>query len=73
LKPYNLKSFAVIILIAVIGATPLPKLALSKIAENNTAERILEIIKPIVIVFLLVLSTAYLVDGSFNPFIYFRF
>jgi len=70
---YNLKSFAVIILIAVIGATPLPKLALSKIAENKTAERILEIVKPIVIVFLLVLSTAYLVDGSFNPFIYFRF
>jgi alginate O-acetyltransferase complex protein AlgI len=31
------------------------------------------IAEPIVLIVLLALCTAYLVDGSFNPFLYFRF
>ena len=63
---YYLKSFALIFVIAIIGATPLPK----KIVEKF---KIIQYAEPVFLVVLLVLVTAYLVDGSFNPFLYFRF
>ena len=63
---YYLRSYAVIFLVAAIGATPIPKLTVGKVK----AARYLE---PAVLLGLLVLVTAYLVDGSFNPFLYFRF
>ncbi len=68
---YYLRSYAVIIAIAVIGATPLPK-KLYSMAEKKfgTAAAIAE---PCAILILLFTATAYLVDGSFNPFLYFRF
>ena len=31
------------------------------------------VLEPVSLLLLLLLSTAYLVDGSFNPFLYFRF
>ena len=63
---YYLRSYAVIFLIAIIGATPIPKLAIGKI-------KAVEYVEPVFLLVLLVLVTAYLVDGSFNPFLYFRF
>lgn len=63
---YYLKSFLITFLLAVIGATPIPKYISSKWKVTCYLE-------PIVIILLLVMCTAYLVDGSFNPFLYFRF
>ena len=63
---YYLQSFGVILCLAIIGATPLPRLLVSKMRIAYYAE-------PLVLVVLLMLCTAYLVDGSFNPFLYFRF
>ena len=60
---YYFRSFAVLFLVGLLGATPLPKRLGQKL-------RWLEIPA---MVGLLVLCTAYLVDGSFNPFLYFRF
>ena len=31
------------------------------------------VLEPVCLLLLLLLSTAYLADGSFNPFLYFRF
>jgi alginate O-acetyltransferase complex protein AlgI len=31
------------------------------------------VLEPVAVLVLLALCTAYLVDGSFNPFLYFRF
>lgn len=72
---YYLGSFGFIILLSVIGSTPLPKLLLQKLSKlkNGSGERIINIAEPFVTVILLLLVTAYLVDGSFNPFLYFRF
>ena len=70
---YYLLSFAVILIVAVIGATPLPKKIISKIENKNVGNLIISIAEPIFLVVVTVLSTAYLVDGSFNPFLYFRF
>ena len=33
----------------------------------------LDILEPIILLGLLTLTTAYLIDASFNPFLYFRF
>lgn len=64
---YQLKSFAVLFLLGILGATPLPKKwgeAMAQKAPWLDAAAILA---------LLLVCTAYLVDGSFNPFLYFRF
>ncbi len=66
---YYLRSYAVLFAVACFGATPLPKMA-AKWTENTWFGRVLE---PIFLVGLLLISTAYLVDGSFSPFLYFRF
>ncbi len=70
---YYLKSFAVTLVIGIIGATPVVKKAVEKVFENSKASRFIWILEPIVLVVLLAVMTAYLVDGSFNPFLYFRF
>ena len=63
---YYLKSFGVTLLFGAIGATPLPKKIVSKV-------KFLQYVEPVFLLALLVIITAYLVDGSFNPFLYFRF
>lgn len=63
---YYLKSYALVFGVAMIGATPIPKTVVSKVKK-------LQWLEPIVLILLLVVVTAYLVDGSFNPFLYFRF
>ncbi len=68
---YYLRSYAVVIAIAVIGSTPFSKKIISKISEKH--EKLFNIVEPIVLIGLMVVMTAYLVDGSFNPFLYFRF
>ena len=65
---YHLKNYGMILVLAVIGATPLVKTLTKRLPA-----RFLVIAEPIVTTALLLLSTAYLVDGSFNPFLYFRF
>lgn len=70
---YTLKSFGGVLLISFIGATPAVKNFFLKMQSDPKAERILNILEPITIIVLLFVMTAYLVDGSFNPFLYFRF
>ena len=63
---YYLRSYAVVFVLAIFGATPIPKKFVSK-------WKIPQYVEPIILLLLLVVITAYLVDGSFNPFLYFRF
>jgi alginate O-acetyltransferase complex protein AlgI len=70
---YYLRSYAVPLIIAAVGATPLPKRIFDRIKDSRRGERILTVVEPIAVAALLICATAYLVDGSFNPFIYFRF
>ncbi len=68
---YYLRSYAVLLCIAILGATPLPKLCFAKLEERcSTVTAILE---PVGLIGIFLLATAYLVNGSFNPFLYFRF
>ncbi len=70
---YYLKSYAVLIVLSFIGATPLCKNITNKISQSEKGKKLLNVLEPITVLVLIVLSTAYLVDGSFNPFLYFRF
>ena len=70
---YYLRSYAVVLLLAILGATPLPKRLLARLRKNRVCGVLLDVLEPIVLVALLALCTAYLIDGSFNPFLYFRF
>lgn len=70
---YYLRSYLLVIVIAIVGATPLPKRIVEKIREKETGNKVINLIEPAVCIILFVMITAYLVDGSFNPFLYFRF
>ena len=70
---YYLSSYLVIFIIALIGSTPLPKKLFEKALETKVGNAVITILEPVVMILILVVSTGYLVDGSFNPFLYFRF
>lgn len=70
---YYLRSYGVVLLLAVLGATPLPKRAIAALSGNRVLSRGWNVLEPLLLTGLLLVVTAYLVDGSFNPFLYFRF
>lgn len=70
---YYLRSYSVTIAIAVIGATPFVKKATVAASKNRVGAIVLSVCEPLVLGLLILVMTAYLVDGSFNPFLYFRF
>ncbi|MBQ3489189.1 MAG: MBOAT family protein [Clostridia bacterium] len=70
---YYLRSYAVVFVIALIGSTPLIKKTLLSLQKRTVGEKLLNIAEPIVLMGLLLMMTGYLVDGSFSPFLYFRF
>ena len=66
---YYLRSYAVLFLLGIVGATPVVKKAGLRISQTKVGA----ILEPLVLILLLILCTAALVDGSFSPFLYFRF
>ena len=70
---YYLRSYLVMFIIAIIASTPLVKILVNKIKENNIGRKIINVLTPITCGVLLIVVTAFLVDGSFSPFIYFSF
>lgn len=70
---YCLRSFAIVLLMGCIGATPLAAKLFHRVLERPLGCKVLHVAEPIALVLLLLVMTAYLVDGSFNPFLYFRF
>ena len=65
---YYLRSYAGVFLAGFVGATPAVKEMAGRVPEKITA-----VLEPLVLMALLLVCTGYLVDGSFNPFLYFRF
>ena len=68
LDGYRLRSWALILLLLVLGSTTLAADLWKKIPERGR-----KVLAPVLMALGLVVSTAYLVDGSYNPFLYFRF
>lgn len=70
---YYLRSYLVILALALIGATPLPKKLAALAGKGRYTRVACHIAEPVACLVLLTVCTAYLIDGSFNPFLYFRF
>lgn len=70
---YYLKSFAAVLALGVIGATPAVRNAVCYLSDRPVGGRIVNGMEPLALAALFFVMTAYLVDGSFNPFLYFRF
>lgn len=69
---YLLKSYLPILIISALGSTPLIKNTVLKLNKTK-AKAVISFCEPVFVAVLLIFVTAYLVDGSFNPFLYFRF
>ena len=69
---YYFRSYFILLMISIIGATPLLKNTINKI-KLTKFKIIIDVLEPIIYILLLVLTTAFLIDESFNPFLYFRF
>jgi len=66
---YYLRSYGFLFLVGILGTTPMiRKLALSLSKKSWGV-----VLRPVLAAAFLLACTAYLVDGSFNPFLYFRF
>ena len=70
---YHIRSYAVIFIIAFVGATPIVRSTAIKLSASEKTGRIINIIEPVFLAALFLVVAAYLVDGSFSPFLYFRF
>jgi len=66
---YYLKSYFVVILIGIIGSTPIFK----RILNKEKIRKFINVLEPLVLITIFIISTSYIIDGSFNPFLYFRF
>lgn len=66
---YYLKSYFIIILMGIIGSAPI----LKRITNKEKIQKIVNVLEPIALMLIFIISTSYIIDGSFNPFLYFRF
>jgi len=70
---YYLISYGLTLAAAAFGSTPWAVKIIDRIRSSKMGECILNVSEPVALVSMLLLITGYLVDGSFNPFLYFRF
>ena len=66
---YYLKSYLTVLIIGIVASTPFMKIIVTKEKLKN----LINVLEPIYLILILIISTSYIVDGSFNPFLYFRF
>jgi len=65
---YYLRSYAITLIAVVIASTKV-----GKNLWNRLSDKTQKVLSPVLMALALLVCTAYLVDGSYNPFLYFRF
>ena len=65
---YYLSAYAITFVIAIISATPIGAKLFKKLPDS-----VQSIAAPIMIAAVLLITTGYIVDGTYNPFLYFKF
>ena len=65
---YTLRSYAVLLAVLCVASTTVGKHLWHRLPEGGR-----KVLSPVLMAASLLLCTAYLVDGSYNPFLYFRF
>ena len=66
---YYLRSYGLLFVAGFVGATPIVKQSAVCIGESKVGA----VLEVLLLIGILLVCTAYLVDGSFSPFLYFRF
>ena len=64
---YYFRSYGILLLTSMLAATPIVTNCIKKVPKKWM------LLEPIYYILLLMISTAFLIDSSFNPFLYFRF
>lgn len=72
LDRYLWSSYRVLLLVLALASTPVPKVA-ARWVSVRVGDTWGRVVVPVAVACVLTLSTAYLVDASYNPFLYFRF
>lgn len=70
---YQLGSYFVMFIFCIIASTDYPQKFITNLSRNPKTSTVYKISAPIVQVTLMLICTAYLVDATYNPFLYFRF
>ena len=70
---YYLRSYGFVLVLAILGATPIVNNIFTRFEKSEAGKKVFTFVEPIALLVILFVATAYLVDGSFNPFLYFRF
>ncbi len=70
---YLLMNYALILIIVILASTDLPKRVAIRFAGEHGEKRVAAVIQGLFVVGIFIISVAYLVDASYNPFLYFRF
>lgn len=77
---YLLFSYAVLLILLLLAATPYPKqlalklqTALTEKEHPRIGASVQAVLQMVFVAFIFIISTAYLVDATYNPFLYFRF
>ena len=70
---HYLKNYLIILIISILACTPLFKNIIEKLKNNKKIIKVINLLEPIYLVLLLFIVTVYLIDNSYNPFLYFRF
>lgn len=69
---YQILSYLPLLIVCLVAATPLAKKIYGKLSLK-AGEGVLLTVDSVLIVGIMLLSIAYLISGSYNPFLYFRF
>ena len=70
---YYLSNYSIMLVIGILGATPLFKTVIEKCKQKKALARIVDFCEPLFVAAVLVLVSAVFVNGSFSPFLYFQF
>ena len=66
---YYLRSYGLLFVLGFVGVTPLVRDTACRLSKHKMGA----VLEPVVLILLLLVCSGYLVDGSFSPFLYFRF
>lgn len=70
---YLLMNYALILIVLILGSTDLPKRVAIRLVGEHGEKKVTAVVQGLFIVGIFIISVAYLVDASYNPFLYFRF
>ena len=73
LSLFQLKNYAVLFVLCALFSGELPVKIMAKIRQKASAANVVDVAAPIIQIAIMLICTAYLVDASYNPFLYFRF